>query len=168
MEWIESLKKIMNRSSIELNDFPDEVLLLIFKEMSNVEVLYSLFNVNERLDSIIRDSVFTNHLNFLKWSSKRYLNIFSPDIIFDRFCSQILPSVNEKIQWLSVESSTMKEILCATNYPNLNGLALCNLQRETVENLFTGKNIEGSSCSDETEIFFRCQSFISSFSQSNQ
>jgi len=33
-------------------DLPDELLMFIFKQMNNVEVLYSLFGVNERLDSL--------------------------------------------------------------------------------------------------------------------
>src|SRR5689334_16797640 len=123
----------MNRSCVQLNDLPDELLILIFKQMNNVEILYSLFNVNKRLDSIVQDSIFTNYLNFLKWSSKKHRNIFSPEIIFNRFCLQILPAIQEKIQWLCVESSTMKQILYATDYPNLYGLALFNLERKIVE-----------------------------------
>lgn len=79
--------------------------------------------------------MFTNHINFFKWSSKRYLNILSSNIVLDRFCLHILPAIHEKIQWLYVDSSSTKEILCATDYPNLYGLALFNLERETVENL---------------------------------
>jgi len=109
--------------------------------MSNVEVLYSLFGVNKRLDSILQDRIFTNRLSFLKWSSKKFLKIFSPDIIFDRFCLQILPALREKIQWLDVESSSMKQILCATDYPNLYGLGLFNLEEEIVKSLFTGEKI---------------------------
>jgi hypothetical protein len=137
----------MNRSCIQLNDLPDELLMFIFKQMNNVEILYSLFSINERLDSILQDPIFTNRLNFLKWSSKKFLNIFSPDIIFNRFCLQILPSIHEKIQWLDVESSSMKQILCATDYPNLYGLGLFNIKEETIKNLFTGKKISRSNCS---------------------
>jgi hypothetical protein len=42
----------MSRSCVELNDLPAELLMIIFKQMNNVEVLYSLFGVNERLDSL--------------------------------------------------------------------------------------------------------------------
>ncbi|CAF4591183.1 unnamed protein product, partial [Rotaria sp. Silwood2] len=105
----------MNQSYAQLQDLPDELLIFIFKQMHNVEVLYSLFGVNERLNSILLDPIFTNRLDFLKRSSKKFLNIYSLDIIFDRFCLQILPAVHEKIQWLDVESSSMKRILCAAD-----------------------------------------------------
>ncbi|CAF3041488.1 unnamed protein product, partial [Rotaria sp. Silwood2] len=37
-------------------------------------------------------------------------------------------AVHEKIQWLDVESSSMKRILCAADYPNLHGLGLFNTE----------------------------------------
>jgi hypothetical protein len=136
----------MNRSCAQLKDLPDELLIFIFKKMNNVEVLYSLFGVNERLDSILQEPIFTNRLNFLKWSLKKYLNIFSLDTIFDRFCLQILPAVRENIQWLDIESSSMKQILCAADYPNLHGLGLYNIEEEIIQSLFTGKKISRSHC----------------------
>ncbi|CAF0886671.1 unnamed protein product [Rotaria sp. Silwood1] len=129
----------MNRSCVQLKDLPDELLIFIFKQMNNIEVFYTLFGINERLDLILQDSIFTNRLNFLKRSSKKFLNIFSPDIIFDRFCLQILPAVREKIQWLDVESSSLKQILCAADYPNLYRLGLFNIEEETIKSLFTVK-----------------------------
>ncbi|CAM2725326.1 unnamed protein product [Rotaria socialis] len=131
----------MNRSCVQLKDLPDELLIFVFKQMNNVEVLYSLFGVDERIDSILQDPMFTNRLNFLKWSSKKFLNIFSPDIIFDRFCLQFLPAVRDKIQWLGIDSSSMKQILHATHYPNLHGLGLFNIEAETIKSLFTDVNL---------------------------
>jgi hypothetical protein len=136
----------MNRSCVQLNDLPDELLMIIFKKINNVEVLCSLFGLNQRLDSFLQDSTFTSRLSFLKWSSEKFLNIFSREMIFNRFCLQILPAVREKIQWLDVESSSMQQILSAADYPNLYGLGLFNIEEETVKNLFTGKKIRRSHC----------------------
>lgn len=129
----------MARSCIQFQDLPNELLMFIFNKMSNVEVLYSLFGINERLNSIVQDQIYTNRLFFLKCSSKKIVNRFSPEIISDRFCLQILPSICEKIQCLSVDSSSMKQILSAVNYPNLHVLGLFNIEEETVQSLFTGK-----------------------------
>lgn len=134
----------MNRSCLQLKDLPDELLVFIFKQMNNVEVLYSLFGVDERFDSILQDSIFTNRFNFLKCSSRKFLSIFSPDIIFSRFCVEILPAIRDKIQWLDVDSSSMKQILCAADYRNLHGLGLFNIEEETIRSLFTGKKISRS------------------------
>ncbi|CAF4581714.1 unnamed protein product [Rotaria sp. Silwood2] len=106
-------------SSIELNDLPDEILMMILKKLHNSDVLYSLIDANKRLDTIVKDSIFTNNLTLT--TPFNGLNQF-PDTIIDRFCREILPKINTRIQSLSVESSTMERILLATNYPNLHRL----------------------------------------------
>ncbi|CAF4822104.1 unnamed protein product, partial [Rotaria socialis] len=47
-------------------------------------------------------------------------------------------------QWLDVESSSMKRILCAADYPNLHGLGLFNIEEETIKSLFIGEKISKS------------------------
>jgi hypothetical protein len=60
-------------------------------------------------------------------------------MILNRFCLQILPEIHDKIQWLDLESSSMKHVLRAANYPNLDSLALYNIDEESARSLFTGK-----------------------------
>ena len=52
----------MEYSCVQLNDLPDEILLIILKKLSNIEVFYSLLDVNKRLNKITYDSIFTNRL----------------------------------------------------------------------------------------------------------
>jgi hypothetical protein len=129
----------MQSSCVELNDLPDEILLMIFKKLNNLEVFYSFQGVNNRLNRIIYDPILTSHLNFLTWSSNKLINRFSSNIILDRFCLQILPEICTKIKWLDLESSSMKHILRAADYPNLDSLALYNIDEESAQCLFTGK-----------------------------
>jgi hypothetical protein len=131
----------MKNSCVELNDLPDEILLIIFKELNNVEVLYSFQGVNDRLNKFIHDPIFTNRLSFIQWSSNKLINKFSSNVILDRFCLQILPEISMKIKWLDLESSSMKNILRATDYPNLYGLGLYNIRKRTARRLFMGKII---------------------------
>lgn len=112
---------------------PDEILLIILEKLNNIEVLCSLFNVNQRFNRILKDSIFTSHLTLFEvsknehsWSRKLQIRPLS-DSILSRFCSQILPSIQEKIQWLDIEPISMEQILFATNYPNLTGLGLYNI-----------------------------------------
>jgi hypothetical protein len=135
------MKINMQNSCVELNDLPDEILLIIFKKLNNLEVLYSFQGVNEQLNKIIHDPIFTSHLNFLQWSSNKFINKFSSDVILDRFCLQVLPEISMKIKWFDLESSSMKHILCAADYPNLYGIGLYNIEQETARCLFTGKEI---------------------------
>jgi hypothetical protein len=132
------MKIIMNPSLVQLDDLPDEILLLILKKIDNHEVLYSLMAVNKRINTFVHDSIFTSHLTLMKYSSNDSISPLS-DTILDRFYSQILPKIHLKIQRLKVESSSMERILLCTNYPNLYELGLYNLEIETAKHLFTRK-----------------------------
>jgi hypothetical protein len=133
------MKANMSKSSVGLNDLPDEILLHIFQKLNNVDVLYSLQNVNQRLNRFIHDSTFTSRLIFVQWLPHKYIDLFSSDMMLNRFCSQILPSIHQNIKSLDLESSSMKDVLCAANYPNLQSLGLWNINEESIRSLFTGK-----------------------------
>jgi len=129
----------MEYSCIGLNDLSDEILMIIFKKLNNLDVLYSLQDVNQRLNKIIQDPIFTSRLTFIKRLSNKFIDLFCCRMIVDRFCLQILPKIHNKIQWLDLESSSMKHVLHAANYPNLNSLSLYNIHEESARSLFTGK-----------------------------
>ncbi len=128
----------MEDSFIQLSDLPDEILLIILKNLHNVEVLYSLINVNKRLNTIVNDSIFVKYLTLRTFFFNGLLYQLT-DTILDRFCLEILPKIHDKIEFLSLESSSMKRILLLTNYPNLYGIGLYDLTTETAKDLFTGK-----------------------------
>jgi hypothetical protein len=46
-----------------------------------------------------------------------------------------------KIKWLDLESSSMRDILRAADYPNLYGLGLYNIKKRSARRLFFGKLI---------------------------
>ncbi len=54
-------------SLIQLNDLPDEILLIIFKKLNNIELLYSLINVNKRVKKIVRCWKCKIWANFFSW-----------------------------------------------------------------------------------------------------
>lgn len=123
--------------SLHLNDLPDEILMMILKELHNDEVLYSLIGVNKRFNTLASDSTYTECVTLLASSSDSLYPYH--DTILDRFCSQILPEIHHKVHWLDLESSLMERVLLSTNYPNLHGLGLYELTTETARNLFTSK-----------------------------
>ena len=92
----------MKHSSVELNDLPDEILMIILKKLCNVEVLYSLKGVNKRLNVISHDPIFTNRLTLMKRVSDQRIDPLS-DSILDQFCLQILPEIHHKIKPEQVE-----------------------------------------------------------------
>jgi hypothetical protein len=165
------MKANMFNSYIGLNDLPDEILIYIFQKLNNVDVLYSLQNVNQRLNQIIHDSIFTNRLAFVKWLPFKYIDLFSSShMMLNRFCSQILPSIHQNIKSLDLESSSMKHVLCAADYPNLNSFGLYNINEESARSLFTGKMNDLSNLSTSVTRslnIFRQKSFIWYFPKSD-
>jgi hypothetical protein len=138
----------MKYSSIQLTDLPDEILLIIFQKLNNIELLYSLMDVNPRLDNILNESIFTNRLSFVRFLPS-YLVVRKSILLFciyplfdrilDRFCVHILPKVHEKVKWFDLDSSSIEPILLAANYPNLCGISLFNIKPGRLFQLFSGK-----------------------------
>ncbi|CAF3949473.1 unnamed protein product [Rotaria sordida] len=91
--------------------------------------------VNKRLNTIVRDPIFTSHLTLMRCLLDDSICPL-PDSMLDRFCSQILPEIHCQIKWLDLESSSMERILRAANYPNLSGLGLLDIDLETAQSLF--------------------------------
>ncbi|CAF1503301.1 unnamed protein product, partial [Adineta steineri] len=136
----------MENSSVQLSDLPDEILMMIFKNLHNITLLYSLSGVNVRLNRIVHESIFTNRLTLVNFVSNRLiLQIYSStyfayplsDLLLDRICSHILPQIHQKVKWLDIESSSMERILLSTNYPNLVGIALYNIPLGNAVHLFS-------------------------------
>src|SRR5689334_17691363 len=109
-------------------DLPDEIIMLILNQLNNVDVLYSLMDVNARLDRILHDAMFTKKIVLAQTtiSSDKRLD----EKILDRFCFEILPKIHHQIQWLSVDSSSMERIFLAADYPNLNQLDIFIINSE--------------------------------------
>jgi hypothetical protein len=127
----------MEHLCLQLNDLPDEILLIIFKKVNNVALLYSLFDTNKRFTKILHDPILTSHLSLLNHHSDECVDRLH-DSILDQYCSQILPKIYHKVKWFNLESSSMARILLCTNYPNLDGLGLYNLDKQKAKQLLSG------------------------------
>ncbi|CAM4754814.1 unnamed protein product [Rotaria magnacalcarata] len=123
-------------SCIKLNDLPNEILMIILKNLHTIDVLYSLVGVDKRLNAFVNDSIFTKYLTLMS-SSPTGLSYSFTDKILDRFCDEILPEIHHKIEWLNVAPPSIERILVSTNYPNLHGLGLYDLSSDTAMDLFT-------------------------------
>ncbi|CAF1498448.1 unnamed protein product [Adineta steineri] len=131
----------MKHSVVQLMDLSDEILLIIFEELDNVEMLNSLMGTNTRLDRVLRHPIFTSHLTLMK-SSSNGLSHPLDDIMVDRFCSQILPQIHHNIKWLNLESLSMERVLLVSDYPNLFGLGLYEINYDAALRHFSGIDIE--------------------------
>ncbi|CAF2093043.1 unnamed protein product [Rotaria magnacalcarata] len=126
----------MEYSRIQLDDLPDEILLIIFEKLNKLSVLYSLAGVNKRLNVIAHSPNFTSRLNLLRCLSDHSIRSL-PKRRLERFCSQILPEIHHKIKWLNLEPISIKRILLSTTYPALYGLGLYCNNIEDAMSLFT-------------------------------
>ncbi|CAF4648677.1 unnamed protein product [Rotaria sp. Silwood2] len=129
----------MEELLIKLNDLPDEILIIILKNLYNFETFYSLIGVNKRFNRIAHNSIFTTHLTLMTFLNDSIYCL--PDLILDRFCLQILLEIHYKIKWLNLESISMERILRITNYPNLYGLGLYGIDVENAISLFINDSI---------------------------
>jgi hypothetical protein len=122
----------MSRSNIHLLDLPNEVLFIILRKLNNIDVLYSLLDINNgRLDILAQDKIFTNILNFI--------DIDNISLI-DRFCIDILPRIHHNVEYIILEPIFMERILLATVFSNLTDLKLFSFEQQIALKYFTGKH----------------------------
>ena len=137
----------MECASVQLDDLPDEILIIIFRKLSSSILFCSLIDVNQRFNRLVHDSIFTNRLNLVTFTRQHMFKELSlgkilvsslADRVLDRFCLHILPEIHEKVQWLCLEPFSMKRVLRGRDYPNLSALTLWNIEADDATNLFSG------------------------------
>ncbi|CAF3808295.1 unnamed protein product [Rotaria magnacalcarata] len=122
----------MKPSNVHLLGLPNEILLIILRKLNNIDVLYSLLDINNgRLDIIAQENTFTNILNFVNTN-----NIS----LIDRFCIYILPRIHHCIKYFILEPVFMERILLAAVYPNLTELKLFNFEQQIASKYFTDES----------------------------
>jgi len=123
----------MNRSNVHLLDLPDEILLMILKKLNNVDVLYSLLDINnKRLNALVQENAFTNILKFVS------IHNFS---LIDRFYYDILPRTHRDVECFILDSTLIKCILRVTDYPNLTELKIFDFDECIALKHFTSKHL---------------------------
>lgn len=123
---------------LQLNDLPVEILLIIFSKLHNAKLLHSLLDVNHRLNQILFHPILISRLDLLEFLSIDFISPLRYPVL-RRFYIEILPKIHDQIKWLNLESLSIRRVLLAADYSNLNGLGLYNLKMEEAEKLFSGK-----------------------------
>ncbi|CAF3808873.1 unnamed protein product [Rotaria magnacalcarata] len=125
----------MDISNVSILDLPDEILLTIFKKLNNIDLLYSLIGINQKLDRFACDINFTKDVDLTTVSSND-TNNSRLNAMVDRFCTYILRRVHNNVACLSVQASLFQRILHSSNYPNLRKLTLVNLKIDRASHIF--------------------------------
>ncbi|CAF0953736.1 unnamed protein product [Adineta steineri] len=133
---------MMNNSTVQLLDLPDEMLIQILNKLNNVDVLYSVLGVNKRLNRLACDPIFTNYLDLTTKISKYDERCSMSNVRLDQFCSFILLKIHHNIECLVLESSSMERILLTCDYPKLNKLILYSIKPELFLNYLSSKKFD--------------------------
>jgi hypothetical protein len=127
-----------NYNMINILDLPDELLLAIFNKLKVVDVFYSLVNINKRFNRLTLDPFYIHNLDLtMKTSCLDYISSQDNQVL-DKICKTILPRIHHYVKKLTVEPYSIKDILCAVDYPQLHSLSLVNFQQETLLRYLTG------------------------------
>ena len=108
----------MQPAVVELLNLPDEIMIIVLKNLNNIDMLYSLVGLNSRLDRVVCDPIFTHSPALVTESSIEGVSSLSIAVV-DRFCCEILPQIHDKVSSLILERVSMERILPAGDYPNL-------------------------------------------------
>jgi len=125
----------MNYSTVNILDLCDEMLITILNKLNNIDVLYSMIEVNQKFDRLARDINFIQSLDFTTISS--YEDDHSKiNLMLNRLCSHIIPQIQDNIQCLTVDPWSMDSVLSIGNYSKLHKLKLVNLKVEMTSRIF--------------------------------
>ena len=129
----------MHQSNIGFLDLPNDILFIILKKLDHMDVLHSLFNVDDqRLNRIIQDKIFTRTLDFTLTTPANDISSI-PDPMLNRFCLDILPKIDHNVKSLILEAGCLERVLHSAEYSHLTELKIFNFDDEIVWNYFTGK-----------------------------
>lgn len=129
----------MNYSVVSIMNLPDEMIIKIWNNLNNVDILYSFVGVNKRFDKLVRDRVYTRSIQLTEKNLETNKYCPLPDSIIDRYCFNILPEIHQYIECLILEPLSMKRILLSTDYPCLRKLTFTKIGEDFVFRYFTSK-----------------------------
>jgi hypothetical protein len=74
-----------------IEDLPDELLIMIWNKLNNLDVFYSFMGVNKRFDKLVRDVSYTRSIQLVdKDSNHNYCSL--SDTLLDRLCFYLFPT----------------------------------------------------------------------------
>ena len=133
---------VSNKNSLNLLDLPNEVLLIIVKQLNMIDVLYSLVDVTERLDQLVLNPISTRILDMtcvrMELLPDRVYSI--DDHVRERICKNVLSRINDQVNELIVDQSSINQVLHTTDYPQLHSLSLIDLDERSFLDFLKGNS----------------------------
>jgi len=129
----------MNYSVISIMDLPDEMIIKIWNNLNNIDVLYSFVGVNKRFDTLVRDQLYTRSIQLAEKTSKTNKYYPLSDSIIDRYCLYILPQIHHCIECLILEPFSMERILLSCHFSRLRKLIFIKINGDFIFRHFNSK-----------------------------
>lgn len=132
---------ISNSQCSSLLDLPNEIFLLILKQLNMVDVLYSFVDVTERLDQLVLNSIYTGTLDMTCLKTEFIPNrVYSIDHhVLERICKDVLPRINDQVNELIIDQHSIKRVLHASDYHQLVSLSLIDIDETFFFDFFESK-----------------------------
>jgi hypothetical protein len=130
---------ISNSNPSNIEDLPNEILLIIINKLNIGDVVYSFVDINKRFAQLILNPLYTRNLNMTNITMKSFYDpTFSiDDRVLSRICENNLPQIHDQVNHLTVKQDSIERILIA-NYPQLYSLSLVNMKEKKLFQYLTG------------------------------
>lgn len=139
---------------MNLLDLPNEILLIIFKYLSTIDVFRSFVGISERLERLVTHPMSTRTVNMaclrLELLPKR---IYSLDqAALAALCRDVLPRIHHHIRQLVVDQFTIDAVFRAAHYCELRSLSVVGIDEAYAVDFLRGKTTLASCSVDEREL----------------
>ncbi|CAF1319055.1 unnamed protein product [Adineta steineri] len=133
---------ISNNNYSNIFDLSNEILFIIINKLNIGDVIYSLFDVNERFVHLLFDPLYIQNLNITLMTMKSFhQRTFSVHgQVLSNICENILPKIYDQVRKLAIEQNSIERIL-TYNYSQLYSLSLVNFKEEILYQYLTDYSI---------------------------
>lgn len=130
---------VVDDARLNILDLPDEIFLMIFANLSAIDVFYSFGNVNQRLNRLVLDTHYIRDMNMTIDSIKNQIS-FKNARVLSKICQKNLRQIGHQIRKLTIEEDSLK-VLHVTRYPQLYSLSLINFRVESLRESLTSMTL---------------------------
>lgn len=120
---------------------PDEILLMVLKQLTIVDAFHSLMNASQRFRRLALDPLHIRALDLTNATVAGFLCEGTSSIdsqLHSRICHEILPQIHHHVHQLILDESSMTDVLAAGSYPRLSSLTLRNCDLDLLQQSLTG------------------------------
>ena len=145
----------MDKQQLNLLDLPDEILLMIFKELNTVDVLYFVANVNQRLNYITHDYLFVRQLDLTGLSTikDRCNEHLADEQVLSHLCQNILGRIHYQMHRLTLEPYFNERYYCCCQLSSTLFFIASKFSRQSSSSVFHRCIIQDTSVIFERVLF---------------